>query len=86
MIKSEPIRSSPRTYLMLSRARCFSTGLKLGMLQTTGKITCLRRVNAEESRAERWKERKKSVLVTSFKEMDSMVPEASAISLDCSIT
>ena len=40
-------------------------------------------VSAEESRAKRWKER--TQVLETFKEIDSVVPEATAISLDCSI-
>ena len=58
MTKSEPIRSSLRTYMMLWRGRC--------SVSTWNAVNYWKdhlpekRVNAEESRAERWEERKKS--------------------------
>lgn len=55
------------------------------MVYTLGKSTSLRKKSMQR-KAEQRDGKRNRVLVTSFKEIDSMVPEARAISLDCSIT
>lgn len=87
MTQPEPIRSHLRTSLELPDRRCsvFLRTFPCNYVNSWKAHLPEKEVNTEDSSAGRWKERNQ-VLVTSFKERDSMVPEARAISLDCSIT